>query len=197
MPRKKMDNTKKDTRMIASYFKELDSYYDKYGENTILLWQCGGFYEIYCVEDPNTKKRLLSKFDEYLEITHMNSANKNLHFSHQNIDMPVKMAGFKTDDYFLNKYTTILVNEGYTVPVWHETGSDGKGGKTRAELHVFSPGTNFSVEKKEDTNNIVCYTIVKNNYLGSCPPESNRDVTGKTLAGNRELPRNRELEMLG
>ena len=51
MPRKKLKvNAKdKDNRMIANYFKELNKYYEKYGEKTILLWQCGGFYEIYCV----------------------------------------------------------------------------------------------------------------------------------------------------
>jgi len=164
MPRKKLKvNAKdKDNRMIANYFKELNKYYEKYGEKTILLWQCGGFYEIYCVEDPKTKEKLISRFDEYVEITHMNCANKNGTFKHNGVEMPLKMAGFKADEYYLNKYATILVNEGFTVPVWFETGPDGKGGKNRAELHVFSPGTNFSVEKKEDTNNIACYTIIKN-----------------------------------
>ena len=164
MPRKKLKvNAKdKDNRMIANYFKELNKYYEKYGEKTILLWQCGGFYEIYCVEDPKTKERLISRFDEYVEITHMNCANKNGTFKHKGVEMPLKMAGFKADEYYLNKYATILVNEGFTVPIWSETGLDGKGGKSRAELHVFSPGTNFSVDKKEDTNNIACYTIIKN-----------------------------------
>ena len=93
-----------------------------YGDKTIVLMQVGGFFEIYCVEDPETGERLLSRFDEYLEITHMNKAKKNLTFSCNGKEMPAYMAGFKADDYFLNKYTTILVNEGFTVAVWHETG---------------------------------------------------------------------------
>ena len=161
MPKNK--KPEKDGRMIADYFNTLNDYYKKYGEKTILLWQCGGFFEIYCVEDPETGERLLSRFDEYLEITHMNKAKKNLTYSCNGKQMPAYMAGFKADDYFLNKYTTILVNEGFTVAVWHETGLNSKGSKDRAELHVFSPGTNFTTEnKKEDTNNIACYVIMKN-----------------------------------
>ena len=53
-----------------------------------------------------------------------------------------KMAGFTAEDYYLTKYSTILVNEGFTVAVWHENGSIGKK-KTRKELHVFSPGDKF------------------------------------------------------
>ena len=51
---KKGKKPEKDDRMIAEYFKTLNTYYQKYGEKTILLWQCGGFFEIYCVEDPET-----------------------------------------------------------------------------------------------------------------------------------------------
>ena len=79
MPKNK--KPEKDGRMIADYFNTLNDYYKKYGEKTILLWQCGGFFEIYCVEDPETGERLLSRFDEYLEITHMNKAKKNLTYS--------------------------------------------------------------------------------------------------------------------
>ena len=160
MPRKSKPDDKKDTRMIADYFRELNKYYEKYGEKTLLLWQCGSFYEVYTVKDPDTGDHLLSKFDEYIEITHMNSANKNLTFDHNGVKMPVKMAGFTAEDYYLTKYSTILVNEGFTVAVWYENGTIGKK-KSRKELHVFSPGTNFSVEKKEDTNTIACYIITK------------------------------------
>ena len=161
MVRGKKNTEDKDNRMIADYFKELNNYYQKYGEKTILLWQCGSFYEIYCVQDPNTGKCFISKFDDYLSITHMRAANKHITYKYKNINMPVKMAGFTATEYFLNKYTTVLVNEGFTVAVWHENGIIGKK-KTRSELHVFSPGTNFSVEKKEDTNIIACYVIMKN-----------------------------------
>ena len=55
--------------MIAQYFIELKKYYAKYGEKVLLLWQCGGFYEIYTLRNPNTNTFDISKFDEYIEIT--------------------------------------------------------------------------------------------------------------------------------
>ena len=33
--------------MIKKYFDELNKYKAKYGKKVILLWQCGGFYEVY------------------------------------------------------------------------------------------------------------------------------------------------------
>ena len=44
----KLKKEKKDDRMIADYFNNLENYIKKYGKRTILLWQCGSFYEIYC-----------------------------------------------------------------------------------------------------------------------------------------------------
>ena len=90
----------------------------------------------------------VSKFNEFIEITHMNAANKNLSINYNGVEMPVRMAGFTADEYYLNKYTTILVNEGYTVPVWYEYAIEKKK-KLRKELHVFSPGTNFQPKKKQ------------------------------------------------
>ena len=59
MPRKKKED--KDERMIADYFKHLDKYQNEFGIKTILLWQCGGFYEIYSPKNEET--------DEYLKKT--------------------------------------------------------------------------------------------------------------------------------
>ena len=152
---------KKDTRMIAKYFENLEKYKEKYGEKTILLWQCGSFYEIYSTQDPRTLEYLHPQFNDFLSITHMNSAGKNLNYKTKEINYPVKMAGFTATDYYLQKYTTILVDEGYTVPVWYESGNIGNK-RERKELHIFSPGTNFCVEKKTDTNVIACYSLLKN-----------------------------------
>ena len=160
MPKSKK-NEKKDNRMVAEYFENLAEYIKKYGEKTILLWQCGSFYEIYSTQDARTKEFLYPQFNDFLNITHMRDAGKNLNYSVNGVEYPVKMAGFTASDYYLEKYTTILVDEGYTVPVWYESGSIGNK-KERRELHIFSPGTNFCENKKEDTNVIACYSILKN-----------------------------------
>ena len=77
-PKTKQEKKVKDDRMIADYFRELKKYYEKYGEATILLWQCGSFYEVYAVEHPETKEwhqfesdlpddivEVLNKWDRY------------------------------------------------------------------------------------------------------------------------------------
>ena len=159
MPKKKEE---KDDRMIAEYFNNLENYKKMYGRKTILLWQCGSFYEIYSMQNPETKEHLSEEFNDFLNITHMNSAAKNLNYKKNGITYPVKMAGFTASDYYLEKYSTILVNEGFTVPVWYEAGSCGKK-KIRKELHIFSPGTNFNVkESNKESNTIACYSIIKN-----------------------------------
>ena len=41
--------------MIAEYFNNLENYKKMYGRKTILLWQCGSFYEIYSMQIPKLK----------------------------------------------------------------------------------------------------------------------------------------------
>jgi len=154
----------KDERMIADYFKYLKKYQLEFGTNTILLWQCGGFYEIYTPKNEITGEYLNQCFEDYLKITYMNVANKNLSIKWDDgVIYPVKMAGFTHADYLLEKWVKILTDNGYTVAVWEENGTvPGSSKKTRALDNIYSPGCNFSVEKKDtDTNNIACYVINK------------------------------------
>ena len=154
----------KDERMIADYFKYLKKYQLEFGTNTILLWQCGGFYEIYTPKNEVTGEYLNACFEDYLKITYMNVANKNLSIKWDDgVIYPVKMAGFTHADYLLEKWVKILTDNGYTVAVWEENGTvPGSSKKTRALDNIYSPGCNFSVEKKDtDTNNIACYVINK------------------------------------
>ena len=166
MPKNKKIKKKedKDERMIADYFKYLKKYQLEFGTNTILLWQCGGFYEIYTPKNEVTGEYLNACFEDYLKITYMNVANKNLSIKWDDgVIYPVKMAGFTHADYLLEKWVKILTDNGYTVAVWEENGTvPGSSKKTRALDNIYSPGCNFSVEKKDtDTNNIACYVINK------------------------------------
>ena len=99
---------KTENRMIDQYFDQLKKYYKKYGRKTILLWQCGSFYEVYTLRNKQGEF-VLSQFNNFLQITHMNSAEKHLLYHHNNEDMDVVMAGFTADDYYLTKYTTCMV----------------------------------------------------------------------------------------
>ena len=57
--------------MMKTYFKYLKEYEKKYGDKTILLWQCGSFYEIYGLKN---KDGIIgdSKIIEYSKILDMN-----------------------------------------------------------------------------------------------------------------------------
>ena len=172
MPRKKKTigekmsdkKTKLDTRMIAQYFKEMIKYVEKYGKKTILLWQSGSFYEIYTIKDPDTDEFLLSEFDEYIKLTHMNIANKHIKYEYNGKKCSVFMAGFNNYDYLLDKWVKVLTDGGFTVPVWYEYKSVGKK-KDRKLLQIFSPGCFFKNNKleSEDCNNIACYSILQSN----------------------------------
>ena len=165
---KKMSDkkTKEDTRMIAQYFQEMIKYVDKYGKKTILLWQSGSFYEIYTIKDPDTDEFLLSEFDEYIRLTHMNIANKHIKYEYNGKKCSVFMAGFNNLDYLLEKWVKVLTDGGFTVPVWYEYKSVGKK-KDRKLLQIFSPGCFFKNNKleSEDCNNIACYCILQSNSL--------------------------------
>uniref|UniRef100_A0A6C0KDJ5 DNA mismatch repair proteins mutS family domain-containing protein n=1 Tax=viral metagenome TaxID=1070528 RepID=A0A6C0KDJ5_9ZZZZ len=153
---------KQDTRMIAQYFQEMIKYVEKYGKKTILLWQSGTFYEIYTIKDPDTDEFLLSEFDEYIKLTHMNIANKHIKYEYNGKSCSVFMAGFNNFDYLLEKWVKVLTDGGFTVPVWYEYKSVGKK-KDRKLLQIFSPGCFFQNNKleSEDCNNIACYSILQ------------------------------------
>ena len=40
--------------MIKKYFQKVDQHTKEYGEKTIVLWECGSFFEVYGLRDPKT-----------------------------------------------------------------------------------------------------------------------------------------------
>ena len=156
--------------MINYYFDHLRKYEKIYGENTILLWQCGSFYEIYGLKDKNDCIKE-SKIVEYSKILDMTIAFKKSFLLHNGERKKVMMAGYGTV-VPLEKYIPKLNNAGYTVVVWSEIGDDPiNGGKERKEMGVFSVGTNFDIETKQITNNIACIWIesFKKSIIQSLP----------------------------
>ena len=45
--------------MINHYFELEKKYEKKYGAKTVVLYQCGGFFEIYGVENKDLSRELL------------------------------------------------------------------------------------------------------------------------------------------
>ena len=144
--------------MMKSYFDNLKEYEKRYGKKTILLWQCGSFYEIYGLKDKNgniSESRII----DYSKILGMTIAEKKSFLQYNGERKSVVMAGYGTV-VPLEKYIPKLNNAGYTVVVWHEIGDDPiNGGKERVEMGVYSIGTNFDIETSNLTNNIACIWI--------------------------------------
>ena len=139
--------------MIRSYFNELEKYEKLYGEKTLLLWQCGSFFEVYGKKKDD--EIYGSKIKEFSSICDMTIANKIKCKDHKD---GVVMAGFSPISR-LDKYLPKLNKEGYTVAVWTEEEEDHT---HRKEYGIFSPGTNFNIQKRSITNNIMCLWIEKN-----------------------------------
>jgi len=129
--------------MLKQYFKLRDEYREKYGTKTILLFQVGAFYEVYTIVDSNTKDITEEQVIEFKRFTELASANKN---------ETTLMLGFR--DYVIDKYVEKIQNNGYTAVVYSQDTPTPN--PTRSLTGIFSPGTFFSVNNEEISNNLCC-----------------------------------------
>ena len=134
--------------LIAQYYKYCEEYKNKYGDKTVVLIQVGSFFEVYGERSGDIYiKSPLSKISQ---LCCLNIARKN----EKNV-----MIGFR--DYQLDKYIEILINAGWTVPVFVQDAQCSN--TTRSLLKIYSPGTTFLVNDQKISNNICCFWIEKKN----------------------------------
>jgi len=138
--------------MIKKYFDEDSKYSKKYGEKTILIWQCGSFFEVYGLKKNGKFKN--NKIEEFSRVCDMTIANKGTKYN----GYSVFMAGFSPIER-IEIYINKLTNNGFIVPVWIQ---DEIVKQNRYELGVYTPGTNFNSKDKQNTNNIMCIWLEKN-----------------------------------
>lgn len=145
--------------MMEEYFDTAQEFINKFGEKSILLWQCGSFYECYSLGEKGSEYNILeeNKFqiESFRDICCMTVVAKG---SQKCRNKQVFMAGFTTaNPILLEKHINELMEEGFTVKVIVENGDDIVNKcKKRKELGTFSPGTTFNKSNKEYTNNIMC-----------------------------------------
>lgn len=132
--------------MLKQYFQLRDEYREKYGEKTILLFQVGAFYEVYTKVNEKNKEIVEEQVIEFKRFTELASANKN---------ETTIMLGFR--DYIIEKYVEKIQNAGYTAVVYSQDAPAAN--TTRSLTGIFSPGTFFSVNNDEISNNICCIWI--------------------------------------
>lgn len=136
---------------IKEYFTLTKQYLDEYGQNTILLMQCGAFFEVYGLKDKND---LIcgSNIIDFARICDLNVVDKKVCIGSDN----VVMSGFK--DHLVDKYIKKLQDNGYTIAVYAQNDPN-EGVITRSLIGVFSPGTYFSTEPDNITNKTCCIWI--------------------------------------
>lgn len=119
----------------------LEKYKKEYGENTVVLMECGHFYELY---DDGTKQTDLKYIGELLNIQVSRKNKSIIEVNRANLEM----AGFPS--YALKKYINTLIINNYTVVIVSQVTPPPK--VTRAVTDIISPGTYLDEDSKQESN---------------------------------------------
>jgi DNA mismatch repair protein MutS len=163
--------------LVKEYFKLTDEWKHERGDNTVVLYQNGSFFEIYGLQD-ETNKIFGSNIQEASNICDLKIAITNKKYE----DFKVLMAGFKVE--VIDKYVKKLNDAGYTIPIYEQELSNT--GFVRKLSQVISPGTFWSNDAELLSNNTVSIWLYKFRSFGRQPEKitiglSNIDIfTGKS-----------------
>lgn len=127
--------------LYDDYENYLQHYKKEYGENTLVLMQCGSFYELY---DDGSKQTDLKQIGELLNIQVSRRNKSIIEVSRGNLEM----AGFPS--YTLNKFLNILVANNYTCVIVSQTTPPPN--PKREVTDIVSPGTYVEDDISNDTN---------------------------------------------
>ena len=140
--------------IVDDYINETNKYKLSHGDKTVVLMQCGSFFEIYGLKDKNGNITG-SDLVKISEICELNIAHKKICVQGKN----VVMAGFGLQ--MIDKYLRKLNDKGYTCPVIVQDVQAQN--SPRSLKGIYSPGTNFMNETNNLTNNILCIWLDINN----------------------------------
>lgn len=151
-----------------SYFDETKKYKAEYGDRTVVLMQVGDFFECYGLRnDKDFGKMFGSNIEDIADICDLMIAKKNMLID----GCQLYMAGFNMG--VIDKYIDKLQAVGYTVPIIVQ--DEQAVGTTRSLAYIVSPGTNFSTDNEELSNNIMCIWLYKS--------KANRILNEKLIIG--------------
>ncbi len=163
--------------IVEEYLSYTKKWKAEYGEKTLVLMQVGSFFEVYALIDTNGKM-VGSNIQEFASINDMVISKKSQCVGNQQ----VMMAGFgiaQTEKYFRK-----LQEAGYTIVIYTQDAQTKN--TTRSLSEIISPGTYFTHDSPELSNNITCIWLHKSNSTKIMKSQmtigvSNIDVfTGKT-----------------
>jgi len=98
--------------MHDEYFEYCKEYTKKYGEKTVVLIECGSFFEIYAIINDTCK--LGPDIQVICDILNIQLSRKNKSIAEVDHSNPY-MAGFPS--YCLDKHSQVLLSNGYTVVI--------------------------------------------------------------------------------
>ena len=131
--------SKGNAAMINEYYDTLKKYINKYGEKTILFWQCGDFYEVYGKE---SEPENVLNFTRMCDFTY-SSENGNI-----KAGMPKKS---------VQKWSNRIIENGYTLVIFNQFKDPTMKSHYRKESFILSPST--VIETHNNDNNNYCSVI--------------------------------------
>ena len=144
--------------MLTEYMSLQEGLENKYGEQSIVLYMKGTFYEMYSLNIPDKKVGNIEKICKILNI-HLTQANKSEPHSIKN----PYMSGFPT--YALGKHLSRLLQHQYTVAVYDEDPTNIVNKiRIRKLIGIYSPSTYIDEEIIE--NNILACILIDHYF---CP----------------------------
>jgi len=173
--------------LVNHYLKVTAEHINEYGEDTVVLYQVGDFFEVYAIKDRITLKISGSKLEDFCRICDcaMYEKKNSKHESGM-----VVGAGFKVDCF--EKFIRKLQDAHFTCPIYEQAPDETK---IRTLNKIISPGTYFSHESVTLSNNITCiwlyvyksHVFVKGTYI--VVGVANLDVfTGETTISQFKEP---------
>jgi DNA mismatch repair protein MutS len=169
--------------IVQEYLEYTQKWQKEYGQKTLVLMQVGSFFEAYSLRRADGSiygcdSPYGSNIEEFASINDMIIANKSSFIDKKQ----VVMAGVGVA--YIDKYLKRMQEHDYTV-VLYKQDVNAKN-TTRSLSEIISPGTFFSADSEELSNNVMCIWLHKssaNKYSG-CQVTigvANIDIfTGKT-----------------
>ena len=138
--------------ILKEYINYHDENIKKYGENTVVLMQVGGFYEIYSVI--NESLSIGADIYKIADILGIQVARRNKSIQEISCENFL-MAGWNT--FALPKFQKILLNHNYTIVIVNQITEPPN--PERAITDIISPGTVIDNYNNSDTNYLVSVYI--------------------------------------
>lgn len=139
--------------LYDEYESYMKKYKEEFGEQTIVLYECGSFFEIY---DDGQGLVNMKEISELLNIIVSRRNKAILEVSRNNFEM----AGFPSHS--LKKFISILLSNNYTIVMVTQTTPPPN--PKRAVTEILSPGTSLDINYTESSNLMIIYIEESERY---------------------------------